>query len=258
MIVFISHASKDREFVEQELAPLLESHQMVPRFRDHDILTAAQWQQEVWQELQDAERLVVVVTSDAIASEWVQAEVQWALENCRNRIVPLQLDGCDPAELDLRLPLIQAVDWRMNRLAARNDLVAALGNSSGAAATETSEISFGTTVRIDLGDVVLVVLEAVDGPFAGQRHVLEIEQEATVGRHKRLCDLRLPDEQVSRTHAKFSVVKGTDEPEVWLEDLRSANGTFVNDKKIPGPVKVRQGDRVMIGQTALVIERIDA
>jgi pSer/pThr/pTyr-binding forkhead associated (FHA) protein len=48
---------------------------------------------------------------------------------------------------------------------------------------------------------------------------------------------------VSRYHARVFGHNG----EVYLEDLGSTNGTFVNDKKIPGIVQLQDLDRIGIG-----------
>jgi pSer/pThr/pTyr-binding forkhead associated (FHA) protein len=42
---------------------------------------------------------------------------------------------------------------------------------------------------------------------------------------------------------------------VWVEDLGSTNGTFVNGERIDARTLVRAGDAVRIGQTELRLER---
>lgn len=58
----------------------------------------------------------------------------------------------------------------------------------------------------------------------------------------RLADsgLVLTEGHPSRLHAKFSISGN----ELMLEDLGSANGTFVNDQRIEGSVVLRSGDRI--------------
>jgi pSer/pThr/pTyr-binding forkhead associated (FHA) protein len=48
---------------------------------------------------------------------------------------------------------------------------------------------------------------------------------------------------VSRFHCRFTLQDG----EIYLEDLQSANGTFVNRKRIMAPTPVRHGDEVSLG-----------
>lgn len=48
---------------------------------------------------------------------------------------------------------------------------------------------------------------------------------------------------VSRVHARVDH-RGT---EVFLEDLGSTNGTYINDRRISGPVRLTSGDRFQVG-----------
>jgi len=54
------------------------------------------------------------------------------------------------------------------------------------------------------------------------------------------CDLQLVEGHVSRHHAKLHVVGGT----IWIQDLRSANGTFVNGDRVAGAWRLFHGDEV--------------
>lgn len=56
--------------------------------------------------------------------------------------------------------------------------------------------------------------------------------------------LRLSDSTVSRTHAELRHQDGG-----WvLHDLGSANGTYVNGRRVTGPVRVGPGDQVGFGR----------
>ena len=63
--------------------------------------------------------------------------------------------------------------------------------------------------------------------------------EMVIGRHTE-CQLQLSEGQASRRHAKLTVA----DDGVWLEDLGSANGTFVNGVQIVARVPLKSGDRV--------------
>ena len=58
-----------------------------------------------------------------------------------------------------------------------------------------------------------------------------------------------PAAYVSRQHARIVADAGG----YFLEDLGSANGTFLNDRRLPGgvPTRMRNGDRVRIGKVQL-------
>jgi S1-C subfamily serine protease len=60
-------------------------------------------------------------------------------------------------------------------------------------------------------------------------------------------DVILADDGVSRDHARVWQ-QGTD---VYVEDLDSTNGTFVNDVKISGPQSLRPNDRVQVGRAVI-------
>jgi serine protease Do len=62
------------------------------------------------------------------------------------------------------------------------------------------------------------------------------------------CQLTLADGEASRRHALLSPQA---DGSVVLEDLGSTNGTYVNGQRITGPVTLRGGERVRIGDTEL-------
>lgn len=74
----------------------------------------------------------------------------------------------------------------------------------------------------------------------------EIDQEITIGRAPG-CKILIDDTFVSQLHARVY----RRENEVLVEDLGSTNGTFCNGRKVAGPVVVRKGDRIQVGQTVL-------
>jgi pSer/pThr/pTyr-binding forkhead associated (FHA) protein len=53
----------------------------------------------------------------------------------------------------------------------------------------------------------------------------------------------LPMIFVSRFHCRLTLQNG----EIYLEDLQSANGTFVNRKRITAPTKLTHGDDISLG-----------
>ena len=75
--------------------------------------------------------------------------------------------------------------------------------------------------------------------------------ETTVGR-SRTCALSLKDVTVSRHHATLHFEDGR----AAVTDHGSSNGTFVNGKRIEGRVEIENGDRVMVGETVLVIRLV--
>ncbi|HKU13525.1 MAG TPA: FHA domain-containing protein [Steroidobacteraceae bacterium] len=68
---------------------------------------------------------------------------------------------------------------------------------------------------------------------------IPIKPDMVVGRQAE-CDLQLTEGHASRKHARLLIA----DDGVWVEDLNSANGTFVNGAKITGKAKLSSGDRL--------------
>lgn len=74
-----------------------------------------------------------------------------------------------------------------------------------------------------------------------------VDAGARIGRAAGL-DMVLHDDLVSNEHARIEIANNV----VWLEDLRSANGTFVNGKRIER-VAIVPGDRIVIGGNTIEV-----
>ena len=83
------------------------------------------------------------------------------------------------------------------------------------------------------------VLVAQTGPLNGQRW--PIRNSLLIGRETN-CDIIVPDRQVSRHHARFTL---TDQG-VMLEDLGSKNGTHRNGQMLEGSTYLEDGDVIQI------------
>jgi len=85
---------------------------------------------------------------------------------------------------------------------------------------------------------------------AGTRTVVPFTgDEMIIGRATEGVGWRLPDRNVSRRHARFSVAGGT----IFVEDLGSLTGTRLNGERISSRRRVRPGDLVEIGAFDLVV-----
>ncbi len=73
----------------------------------------------------------------------------------------------------------------------------------------------------------------------GDGQGIGIEPCLRVGRAMN-CELRLAEGHISRHHAQLDCIEGT----VWLEDLGSSNGTFVNGDRVVGAWRLFHGDEV--------------
>ena len=80
--------------------------------------------------------------------------------------------------------------------------------------------------------------------------------ELTVGRAAG-CQVRVDDTYASQLHARIFRKDG----ELFVEDLGSTNGTYLNRRgtqnkeKVAGPLALRLGDRLMIGKTVLEVAK---
>ena len=88
------------------------------------------------------------------------------------------------------------------------------------------------------------------GKEAGRTVAVNTGQAISLGRLKG-CDVVMDDEAASRRHCTIAAREDT----CVVSDLQSANGTFVNEKRIVSE-EVRKGDKIRIGST--VFELIDA
>jgi two-component system, cell cycle response regulator len=96
------------------------------------------------------------------------------------------------------------------------------------------------------------MLICFEGEQRGKRFQLT-KIENSVGRAAG-ADVRIEDDLASRTHARIvygNVIKPTETPECYIEDLGSRNGTEVNGRIVNEPVKLQERDRITIGETVL-------
>ena len=96
----------------------------------------------------------------------------------------------------------------------------------------------------------------------GEPRILMITQGSQAGQSAELADgviligrgadaqLNLDDDYVSTRHAR--VVSG--ENGIYLEDLGSTNGSYVNGQRITGPTTITLSDTVRIGRTTMKLE----
>jgi pSer/pThr/pTyr-binding forkhead associated (FHA) protein len=89
------------------------------------------------------------------------------------------------------------------------------------------------------------ILRLASGPLTGK--VVEIDATLRLGRHP-FNELSLGDPGISRYHCWILVRDGV----ASVEDLASANGTFVNGKRLRLRHSLKTGDRVRIGSTEFV------
>jgi hypothetical protein len=81
--------------------------------------------------------------------------------------------------------------------------------------------------------------------------VIELGDELTVGRAPG-CGLSLEgDTFASKVHARLF----RQDSAVYVEDLGSTNGTYLNSDRVSSPTVLHRGDRLQVGQTVFEVVR---
>jgi sirohydrochlorin ferrochelatase len=88
-------------------------------------------------------------------------------------------------------------------------------------------------------------LRFISGKYQGGEFPLPANKEIVVGRSSEL-DMVLVEDMVSRRHAKITVTG----EQIFIQDLGSTNGTFVNGEKIKR-ARLNEGDRILIGTSII-------
>jgi pSer/pThr/pTyr-binding forkhead associated (FHA) protein len=122
----------------------------------------------------------------------------------------------------------------------------------GEASLKLNDRNYSEARGLVIGDVLLVgqnelvvIAKPVNPPQAdewwlygeGERNVHRVGAEMVIGRGEH-SDLLLLDDHVSRSHARLLRRSEV----VWLQDLDSANGTFVNGERLAGGCRLYHGD----------------
>jgi FHA domain len=142
------------------------------------------------------------------------------------------------------LVLLYLFIWRIVRSASR-DL--RLPQESMVLAPHQARQLLGQPPRVETGRLVVLQSPALE---QGSEHVLD-SAPVTVGRGAQ-NDVPLPeDDFASARHARFEPRRDG----VWVEDIGSTNGTYVNGARLGQPHRLRPGDVVRIGQTDLRYDR---
>jgi pSer/pThr/pTyr-binding forkhead associated (FHA) protein len=92
-------------------------------------------------------------------------------------------------------------------------------------------------------------LRVVDSAVEPGR-IFEVGDEVTLGRAPG-CGVSLSDTTVSQVHARL-FRRGS---QLWIEDLGSTNGTWVNKTRVSAPTPLKRGDRLAVGTTVIEVTR---
>lgn len=93
-------------------------------------------------------------------------------------------------------------------------------------------------------------LEVIE-PREFEGRAFELDGEVTVGRSNGCGIPTTYDSYSSTVHARLYRSGG----QIWVEDLGSTNGTFVNSERITQPARLGRGDLLQIGATVFEVRR---
>ncbi len=242
--IFISYSRRNVEFAEQLLRRLQEQGFEV--WMDSVLPAGYDWRQEIDQAIRESFVMLVLVSPEAKASEYVTFEWAFALGS-GIKVIPLVVE---PSTLHPRLESVQHIDFSKpdRQELAWNRLLEALRHIQNESSQKDDNIDLTWDKAKALGTVQMdapgVWLSVQRGPQQGQEWNLN-QDLITLGREI-TNDIVINDQQVSRRHVQF--IRGEDNLTFTLKDLGSSNGTFVNEEQLTGERALRHGDVIRLGE----------
>ena len=95
----------------------------------------------------------------------------------------------------------------------------------------------------------VVVVLVLSGPLKGHKYFVKSDSKILIGRSEE-ANIRIGyDDFCSRKHAVLYWEKDV----CFIEDLKSTNGTFLNNHRIYGKSELKQGDVIGLGDTELLV-----
>jgi len=95
----------------------------------------------------------------------------------------------------------------------------------------------------------MLILTVLQGPDKGKRFELPDNEPQIIGRSSEA--LPLTDMTISRRHAELT----PDDGKWYINDQKSANGTYVNGVRVEQPTLLRSGDQIRTGSTLFLYGR---
>ena len=266
--LFYAYAHKDerlRDKLEITLG-LLRQQALIQDWHDQKIGAGQEWQGEIHKQLETADIILLLISSDFLASDYCYSkEMQRALERHREgtaRVVPI---------------IVRTVNWQTSELAK----LRALPKDGKPVDRWTNKDAAWANIEDGIRGIIQefqhhprlerMVQPATNGewnPLFSRRYTLlrvnstqdairsflPFNTQVLIGRDER-ADIRLADDdkKASRFHCQiFWSSEGVD-----VLDLHSKNGTFVNDKRV-SQARLQIGDNLRCGRTLFRLEDYNA
>ena len=103
-------------------------------------------------------------------------------------------------------------------------------------------------VPVAKGNYGLEIINSGNGKDLKDGSIIPIRSDLTIGR-KDDNSIVISNQHVSGNHAKIILRNDT----LFIEDLNSTNGTYLNEKKINGKIKLSNKDEIKIGSVVFKI-----
>jgi len=93
------------------------------------------------------------------------------------------------------------------------------------------------------------ILKVISGPNAGSEFGMEKSKSYIIGKDPSAADIIFTDLSVSKRNTKITI---DDNKNIFVEDLNSKNGTYVNNVKIEEKTQIISNDLITIGTTTFI------
>src|ERR1022692_1673129 len=118
-LVFVSHSTHDREFVEKEIIPILEGQGIEAWYSQDSIVPADQWERTILKGLKACDAFLLVMSPRSAQSTWVKREVDWIFNKGSKTIIPVLLQDCEADDFHIGMVSLHHVDfskeWELGR-----------------------------------------------------------------------------------------------------------------------------------------------
>lgn len=122
------------------------------------------------------------------------------------------------------------------------------GDDSGDKTIIADDIEFTVYANQDRREKEQVAsLIQYSGVRVGKCYKLDLTTSESVAGRSTDADIRIDEQSVSRRHVQFKNHEG----KLYIRDLGSANGTFINDKRVTANLPVNDGDIIRLGTVLL-------
>jgi diguanylate cyclase (GGDEF)-like protein len=118
--------------------------------------------------------------------------------------------------------------------------------SESSEATQIVDSAALKRVREQITQRSQAYLMVIAGPHSGA--MLKVDRNETILGRSDKSDLTLQDVGISRSHVRVSRVGD----QVFVEDLQSANGTYVNGQRLSIRHELQEGDKIAIGASTII------